>query len=62
MFESSKERNPGETSISDLPEILKLREEMCNAQVSPLYFLGNIVIKHNTIIDINVPLTVCEGL
>ncbi|OAY64877.1 SUMO-activating enzyme subunit 1B-2 [Ananas comosus] len=32
MFESSKERNPGETSISDLPEILKLREEMCNAQ------------------------------
>lgn len=31
-FELSEGRNPGETSISDLPLILKLRKELCDAQ------------------------------
>ncbi|XP_010917552.1 SUMO-activating enzyme subunit 1B-1 isoform X2 [Elaeis guineensis] len=31
-FELSEGRNPGETSISDLPLILKMRKELCDAQ------------------------------
>ncbi|GAB4860411.1 SUMO-activating enzyme subunit 1A [Ancistrocladus abbreviatus] len=31
-FEESEGRNPGETSLADLPNILKLRKELCGAQ------------------------------
>lgn len=32
-FEEAEGRNPGETSISDLPGVLKLKKEMCESQV-----------------------------
>ena len=32
-FEEAEGRNPGETSISDLPRVLKLKKELCDSQV-----------------------------
>ncbi|KAF8408442.1 hypothetical protein HHK36_007595 [Tetracentron sinense] len=31
-FEQTEERNPGETSVADLPSVLKLRKELCETQ------------------------------
>lgn len=40
MFELSEGRNPGDTSTGDLPVVLKLRKELCEAQVT-WFFLFN---------------------
>lgn len=32
-FEEAEGRNPGETTISDLPGVLKLKKELCESQV-----------------------------
>lgn len=32
-FEEAEGRNPGEISIADLPGVLKLKKELCDAQV-----------------------------
>lgn len=32
-FEEAKGRNPGEISIEDLPAVLNLKKELCEAQV-----------------------------
>lgn len=32
-FEEAEGRNPGETSVSDLPGVLKLKKEICESQV-----------------------------
>lgn len=36
-FELSEGRNPGDITISDLPLILKMRKELCDAQVRWLH-------------------------
>lgn len=33
-FEQAEGRNPGETSLADLPRVLVLRKELCEAQVT----------------------------
>lgn len=37
-FEQAEGRNPGETSIADLPGVLKLKKELCEAEVSSWSF------------------------
>lgn len=32
-FEEAEGRNPGETSLADLPRVLDLKKELCEAQV-----------------------------
>lgn len=36
-FELSEGRNPGELSNFDLPAVLKLRKELCDAQVTWIF-------------------------
>lgn len=36
MFEEAEGRNPGEVSITDLPSVLKLKKDLCEAQVGYL--------------------------
>lgn len=44
-FELFKERNPGEVSISDLSDVLKLSKELCEAQVllSDLLYCNHLI-------------------
>lgn len=39
-FEFSEGRNLGELSSSDIPAVLKLNKEICDAQVAPLSFIS----------------------
>ena len=41
MFEEAYQRKPGELSIADLPAVLKLKKELCEAQV---WVLGVVIV------------------
>lgn len=38
-FEEAEGRNPGDVSIADLPGVLKLKKELCEANVFTWHFL-----------------------
>ena len=50
-FEEAEGRNPGQTSIEDLPKVLKLRKEVCEAHVMN-YFVNYEYVDYNKMLEI----------